>query len=729
MFRLFIILILLFLIKSQWIRGNYYLEVKNGESYQFKIHNNDVYTNILLYCSSENTMEINEEKVTRLYVIKPDQFNYEKIYEINLISKSYSYIFKVYFIPKDIQADYHMCSANCEYSTELFNDYDFSTMALIFIDSKSFEDRDNAMLNVRKKAGNEIAPYYIPMTDDLDLYKLIYDINYKITDTISGNIFFPKDQYFIIKVIGSTYAFTVQYFTGNSPGERDYCTYHLFSNKEYIKQIPSTDYSQYQINFIDGTTENCEVEIRKEISSNTSSYSVLDTISKKNIRSIVNVEKLAFVSKNCDSVVTIIPNYPYSYRSYYFNENVLNFQLELGTSTLFRVPYKETKIRAFECEIKRAYKFGTTTGCPSFCIGIISLNQRFIETPVRCETIFRHGGEKQFYFLNPYFLTSDKNIYNDEYYIIITNPCLALEKLSLYIFVSYFDENQISFLNEKTYYKIPFYDKSNIFKNYYQINGPTKRKKVFSYSTSNCEYRYSYNVLYDYNSLVFSGMTVFGTTGYYIFEKDIEKDFLYLYFKNNDDSALFKYEFFEKKDNYTTKFSHYPFNIEINNTLNGKAKIEFYPFVLEEDVEYELCIIKTEEYMRNLCHYIKIEAELKKEVDIGIFNIGQNSNNSLISKEIDLNLGNEPINGLRVSVYGKTVNSYNFEYFYEPSDFDYNPKFRNEKKNNLVLYLGIVFGLVVIIVIIIVIVICRKRKRDENIAQISSNSKLMEVYV
>ena len=96
-------------------------------------------------------MGINEEKETRLYIIKPDQFNYEKIYEINLRSKSYSYIFKIYFIPKDIQADYHMCGAICEYSTELFNDYDFSTMALIFIDSKSFEDRDNAMLNVRKK--------------------------------------------------------------------------------------------------------------------------------------------------------------------------------------------------------------------------------------------------------------------------------------------------------------------------------------------------------------------------------------------------------------------------------------------------------------------------------------------------------------------------------------------------------------------------------------------------
>ena len=46
MISLFIILILLFLIKSQWIRGNYYPEVKKGESYQFKIHNDDVYTNI-----------------------------------------------------------------------------------------------------------------------------------------------------------------------------------------------------------------------------------------------------------------------------------------------------------------------------------------------------------------------------------------------------------------------------------------------------------------------------------------------------------------------------------------------------------------------------------------------------------------------------------------------------------------------------------------------------------
>ena len=219
------------------------------------------------------------------------------------------------------------------------------------------------------------------MTDDLDLYKLIYDINYKITDTdtISGNIFFPKDQYFIIKVLGSTYSFTVQYFAGNSPGHDDYFTYHLFSNKEYIKQKLSTAYSQYQINFIDGTTGNCEVEIRKEISSNTSSYSVLNTISKKNIRSILNVEELAFVSKNCDSVITIIPNYPYSYRSYYFNENVLNFQLELGTYTLFRVPYIETKIRAFKFVIQRAYKFGTRTGCPSFSIGIISLNQQLLK--------------------------------------------------------------------------------------------------------------------------------------------------------------------------------------------------------------------------------------------------------------------------------------------------------------------------------------------------------------
>ena len=85
----------------------------------------------LIYFSLDGAMEIkngtNEPFKTQLYVIPPEK-NFPNKYEINLKTRKYSYIFKVYFIPNV----YNRYIIN-EFSIECYNIYSFYSVYLILL--------------------------------------------------------------------------------------------------------------------------------------------------------------------------------------------------------------------------------------------------------------------------------------------------------------------------------------------------------------------------------------------------------------------------------------------------------------------------------------------------------------------------------------------------------------------------------------------------------------------
>ena len=119
---------------------------------------------------------------------------------------------------------------------------------------------------------------------------------------------------------------------------------HLFNNQLYKKSI-TYDYfrfnsTKYKVDYIIGTSENCEVEIKKNNISDTNELETIDKLSTKNNRIILDFEELYFTSLNCDAVITIIPDINSNYKNYSGN-NVQTGYLEENSFAIFKIPQKE----------------------------------------------------------------------------------------------------------------------------------------------------------------------------------------------------------------------------------------------------------------------------------------------------------------------------------------------------------------------------------------------------
>ena len=107
--------------------------------------------------------------------------------------------------------------------------------ALVFVDAREV-NKDELMLFYRHIAGNDVEFLYFPLTDDIDFTQLCHNYNYK-KNAQTGNPLYPKDNYFIIKVIGSIFDISIQYFSTNNYDDDEYIP--LFNNKEFIKEHAS----------------------------------------------------------------------------------------------------------------------------------------------------------------------------------------------------------------------------------------------------------------------------------------------------------------------------------------------------------------------------------------------------------------------------------------------------------------------------------------------------------
>ena len=79
---------------------------------------------------------------------------------------------------------------------------------------------------------------------------------------------------------------------------------------------------------------------------------------------------------------------------------------------------------------------------------------------------------------------------------------------------------------------------------------------------------------------------------------------LYAYLEKYD-RISFEYEYIELHSNYKIKYSN--LIKDVNFTMNnGKAQIEFYPILFDEEMEYKLYILENEKTDIRKCNIIYI---------------------------------------------------------------------------------------------------------------------------
>ena len=83
---------------------------------------------------------------------------------------------------------------------------------------------------------------------------------------------------------------------------------------------------------------------------------------------------------------------------------------------------------------------------------------------------------------------------------------------------------------------------------------------------------------------------------------------------------------------------------------NGKAQIEFYPILFDEEMEYKLYILENEKTDIRKCN---IYNNNLKNVDIGNYLIYQKDENYTIKKNIQINLKNSEQYSLALMAYQK----------------------------------------------------------------------------
>ena len=180
----FILLHILFIIKINcvnYIKSDLTITIEKGNSATYYMKDDLIGSTALIYCSLDGAMEIkngtNEPFKTQLYVIPPEK-NFPNEYEINLKTRKYSYFFKVYFIP-NVYVSYKIN----EFNIECKNVYSFSSIYLIFVDSRELNKKQNKMLHYKHIGGNDITLKYFPITNYINWDDLIYNRNYSINET------------------------------------------------------------------------------------------------------------------------------------------------------------------------------------------------------------------------------------------------------------------------------------------------------------------------------------------------------------------------------------------------------------------------------------------------------------------------------------------------------------------------------------------------------------------
>ena len=562
------------------------------------------------------------------------------------------------------------------------------------------------MLFYRQMAGNEIEFLYFPLTNDIDFGSLCHSYAYK-KNSKTGNLFFPEDDYFILKFIGSSFDIKVQYINVNSEYILNYHeTLPLINNKQIIRHpIISNEY-RYKIDYILGSNENCFVEVKQN------DNTLLGKLSENNNRLILSVQDLIFISNNCNAIITIVSN-KNNYRIYNIeDQNILSTRLNYNGLTLFRFPNKETDLRTFDFLIHVGYKHSFDyDACMDFMVGMILIHDGFYEKPIYHIYVDKQGDYRIVHFFNPYYFENSFNKFKeDEYYIAFYCDCMWAKSEYLQVEFSLFVYKLIL---KDTAYKV---NKKNheiskgfkTFDNFFQIDSPENENTVLTIRLSSCSSNFfRFFVLSDFNKIIYQNYNIFSTFSFNNYDNYIGKESLYIDFENIDDKVLFSYDYLPYNETYHFQLTGLPQQFNITNSLNGKIKISFYPILYNEEVKYQLYIVKSDDLFLSLCNFYNIKDLNKEIIDIGIYNINSNSSesNQPINQEIELhNITNQ---NLKIGLFYKTIYNYNIQNLYYPISFEYEPKYENENENNKII-LYVVIGIAIILIIAFSICLIRK---------------------
>ena len=700
----------------KYLNLNLNLTIEKGETMTFLVPESYRTKNILVYCSLEDTMEVSyftsDIKKTRLYIIPSTKFEEERTYKILLKAKKQAYNFQSLFISNDLQVQYGEGDYTFEF--EFSTSYQYLTGALIFVDAKK-SNKEEMMFFYRQMAGDDIEFLYFPLTNDIDFKSICHSYDYK-KNAKTGNLFFPEDDYFILKFVGSSFDIKVQYYNVNSEYNLKYHeTLALISNKQIIRNpIVSNEY-RYKIDYILGSNENCFVEVKKN-------NTLLGKLSENNNRLILYVQDLAFVSNNCNAVITIVSN-KNNYNIYDIEDtNILDNNLYYNGFTLFRLPRKETNLRAFSFLIHAKYKFTFDySPCNDFMVGMILAHDIFYERPIYHIYVDKQGDYRNVNFFNPYYFENSFNKFKgDEYFIAFYCDCLWAKASYLQVGFSLFVYKLIlKDTNYKVNNKMHEISKGfDPFTNFYQIDSPEKENTILTIRASSCtSYAFRYFVLSDFNKCIYLNYKTYSDFAFLNCEKYIGKESLYVDFENIDDKVLFSYDYVPYNESYRFQLTGLPYEFNITNSLNGKIKVSFYPQLYNEEVKYQLYIVKSDDYFLTLCNFYNIEDLNKEIIDIGTYNINSNSSeaNQPINQEIKLNITQNQ--NLKVGLFFKATYNYKIQNLYYPISFVYEPKYEDEngnenEKNNIILYA--VIGISFILIIVIAIFLIRKKMKKTN---------------
>lgn len=715
-------LIILILLKeiysdSYYLNKNYNLTIEKGESITFLVPEDYRYTNILVYCSLDDTMEISYYTSsvikTKMYIITPRKFNEERTYQIYLKAKNKPYNFQSVFISQELQVQYSDGYFDFEFSTS----YQYLTGALVFVDARNY-NKDEMILFYRHIAGNDIQFLYFPLTNDTDFKSLCHSYNYK-KNAKTGNLFFPGDDYFILKFIGSTFDIKVQYINVNDEYHDYHETQPLISNKQLIRHATITNEYKYKIDYILGSNENCTVDVKQKSNNN-----LLGKLSENNHRLIVQVQDLNLISNNCNAVVTIVSNKN--------NYNIYNIEDESFTQdylydngfSLFRFPKNGTNLRAFRFYIKNGYKLVSYYPCNLYNAGIILVHDIFIETPVYQNTIYKDGDKVILDVFNPYYFENSFNKFKeDEYFMAVYCDCsyvsysILKPQYSLFVYKLNLKETKYK-VNNKMHEVSKSFEP---FTNFFQIDPPENENSILTFSVSSCtNYYFRFFILSDYNKIIYENYYNFNNYIFVNCENYTGKEALYIDFENINQEASVYYEYLPYNKTYYYQPSGLPQQFNITNGLDGKIKISFYPALYNEEVKYQIYVVKSDDSFLSLCNFYNIKDENKEIIDIGTYNINNNSieSNQTINKEIEVYFS--PNQTLKIGLFYKAVYNYKVQDLFYPISFVYEPKSKNEDgSSNLLLYF--VIGIGIVLVLIIVFAICLTMKKMKKTNQIEHN--------
>ena len=689
---------------------NYFFKnfIKGTKSSYKIIPNNFQEYYIILVCSKDNTMTVSSSEhniVTRLFLIE----NYLINYNIVLENDKEDYFFEVSFIPKLVDIDFF----NHKFEKEYHKIYSPQNYIYILVNYLNFQE--NSLL------------YYDPYISYPEVKYIPLKENTKFDDVFFSevesydffsNSYVPKDQYFIIKIhTNASYDFYIGLDDDYYSGKSEFFIFPLFYNQYLLQENQQLLFKKINnqrgilVKILAQSNPNVQIYVEEYYSKFYLNETVRErTICCSNVFvKVLNGYALIGALESSDTFGDLKITY-----IYYSSGGLVPYNAMNVFETYENSDYKDYNILGFKVNINHF----SSIKCNAYSLG--GFKFRGYYTGYRGISYFLNfqGSESVNYYY-PSDLINENSLGEGQYGIPLYCPCCTKWGIDYsYSFdYIYYNVDKFKTINENNptvlYNNSNFEDFDNVT---YKISPPKNKNQYLKIQISNC----------DDNFYNFHLLRQFNVSYYTLFLASLENDIilpmnkndllnlnnLYVYLEKYN-QVSFEYEYIELDFNYKIKYSN--LIKDVNFTMNnGKAQIEFYPILFDEEMEYKLYILEKEKINIRKCNIYKNNL---KNIDIGNYLIYQKDENYTIKKNIQIELKNSEQYSLALMAYQKDNYKYKYLYntiFYTNSNSENNSN--NFFENNKALIIIVIVSLILIaIAIIIIVIIIKKKKSDKDL--------------